>query len=92
MRIKHRAQVVTVNGWLHLKRQNLSRTYLAHHELESVLITDIIVSIVIIIIIIILIVVGWLQAAPEEVSVQREDAALSQLPYVQGELRHHGSE
>ena len=91
MRIKHRAQVVTVNGWLHLKRQNLSRTSLAHHELESVLITDIIVSIVIIIIII-LIVVGWLQAAPEEVSVQREDAALSQLPYVQGELRHHGSE
>ncbi len=33
-----------------------------------------------------------LQAAPEKVSVQREDAALSQLPHVQGELRHHGSE
>lgn len=32
------------------------------------------------------------QAAPAEVSVQRKDTALSQLPHVQGELRHHGSE
>ena len=33
-----------------------------------------------------------MQAASEEVSVQREDASLPQLPTLQGELRHHGSQ
>ncbi len=75
-------------GQAALEGQDLSRTYLAHHELESVLI----ITIIIIVIVIIIIIYGLLQAAPEEVSVQREDTALSQLPHVQGKLRHHGSE
>lgn len=45
-----------------------------------------IIAIIIVVTTTISIRIGWLQAAPEEVSVQREGVALSQLPHVQTAL------